>query len=270
MQTKSPMKQITVTSLAAMKREGEKIAVLTCYDAAFARLLERAGVEVLLVGDSLGMVVQGRESTVGVSVDEMVYHTACVARARQSALLMADMPFLSYATEALAIDTARRLIQQGGAQIVKLEGGAQQLETVRCLSQNGVAVCAHLGLQPQSVHKLGGYHVQGRGEREAAHMLKEARELQSAGAQMLVLECVPALLAAEITCSLEIPVIGIGAGAQTDAQVLVLHDILGLTSGHVPRFVKNFMRHEGDIDDAVAAYVKAVKDGSFPAAEHCF
>ena len=264
------MKQITVTTLAGMKGEGEKIAVLTCYDASFTTVLEEAGVEVLLVGDSLGMVIQGRASTLPVTVDEIVYHASCVARARKSALLMVDMPFLSYATVDLAVATATRLIQQGGAQMVKLEGGAQQLETVRILSQNGVAVCAHLGLQPQSVHKLGGYHVQGRDDRQASQMLRDAIELQSAGAQLLVLECVPSILAAEITCSLEIPVIGIGAGADTDGQVLVLHDILGLTSGHVPKFVKNYMQQGSTIQDAVGAYVAAVKDGSFPAAEHCF
>lgn len=264
------MKQITVTTLAAMKREGEKIAVLTCYDASFTTVLEEAGVEVLLVGDSLGMVMQGRDSTLPVTVDEMVYHASCVARVRKRALLMVDMPFLSYATVDLAIATATRLIQQGGAQMVKLEGGAQQLETVRILSQNGVAVCAHLGLQPQSVHKLGGYHVQGRDDKQASRMLRDARELQSAGAQLLVLECVPAILAAEISCSLEIPVIGIGAGAESDGQVLVLQDILGLTAGHVPKFVKNFMQQGGTIQDAVGAYVAAVKDGGFPAAEHCF
>ncbi len=264
------MKQITVTTLATMKREGEKIAVLTCYDASFTTVLEEAGVEVLLVGDSLGMVIQGLDSTLPVTVEEMVYHASCVARVRNSALLMVDMPFLSYATIDLAIATATRLIQQGGAQMVKLEGGAQQLETVRILSQNGVAVCAHLGLQPQSVHKLGGYHVQGRDDRQASRMLREAHELQSAGAQLLVLECVPAILAAEISCSLDIPVIGIGAGAESDGQVLVLHDILGLTSGHVPKFVKNFMQQGSTIQDAVGAYVSAVKNGGFPAAEHCF
>ena len=264
------MKQITVTTLAAMKHKGEKIAVLTCYDASFTPVLEEAGVEVLLVGDSLGMVIQGRDSTLAVTVDEMVYHASCVARVRKRALLMVDMPFLSYATVDLAVATATRLIQRGGAQMIKLEGGAQQLETVRTLSQNGVAVCAHLGLQPQSVHKLGGYHVQGRNDKQASRMLRDARELQSAGAQLLVLECVPALLAAEITCSLEIPVIGIGAGAESDGQVLVLQDILGLTAGHVPKFVKNFMLQGGAIQDAVGAYVAAVKDGTFPAAEHCF
>lgn len=264
------MKQITVTTLAAMKLKDEKIAVLTCYDASFTTVLEEAGVEVLLVGDSLGMVIQGRDSTLPVTVDEMVYHSSCVARRRKSALLMVDMPFLSYATVDLAVATATRLIRQGGAQMVKLEGGAQQLETVRILSQNGVAVCAHLGLQPQSLHKLGGYHVQGRNDKQASQMLRDAIELQSAGAQMLVLECVPSILAAEISCSLEIPVIGIGAGVECDGQVLVLHDILGLTSGHIPKFVKNFMQQDGTIQDAVDAYVAAVKDASFPTAEHCF
>lgn len=264
------MQQVTVKTLDEMKARGEKIAVLTCYDATFAHVVEAAGVDVILVGDSLGMVMQGRESTLSVTLEEMVYHTACVARARQRSLLMADMPFLSYASVDRAIDTAAALIQRGGAQMVKLEGGAQQLAAVRALTENGVAVCAHLGLQPQSVHKLGGYRVQGRDQRQAEGMLRDAMNLQDAGAQLLVLECVPQLLAAEITRALDIPVIGIGAGRDTDAQVLVLQDVLGITPGRAPKFVQNFMQDADSIEDALRSYVKAVKSGTFPAEEHCF
>jgi 3-methyl-2-oxobutanoate hydroxymethyltransferase len=264
------MNQVTVRTLTEMKARGEKIAVLTCYDATFAHVAEAAGVDVILVGDSLGMVMQGKESTLPVTVDEMVYHTACVARARERCLLMADMPFLSYASVDRAIETAAALIQQGGAQVVKLEGGGQQLAAVRALTENGVAVCAHLGLQPQSVHKLGGYRVQGRDHHEADEMLRDAINLQQAGAQLLVLECVPQMLAAEITRALEIPVIGIGAGKETDAQVLVLQDVLGITPGKAPKFVRSFMQGADSIGDAISAYVAAVREGSFPAAEHCF
>jgi 3-methyl-2-oxobutanoate hydroxymethyltransferase len=216
------------------------------------------------------MVIQGKESTLPVTVEEMVYHTACVARARQRSLLMADMPFLSYASVDRAIETAAALVQQGGAQMVKLEGGGQQLAAVRALTENGVAVCAHLGLQPQSVHKLGGYRVQGREQHQAEDMLRDATNLQHAGAQMLVLECVPQILAAEITRALDIPVIGIGAGGETDAQVLVLQDVLGITPGKPPRFVHNFMKDADTIEGAIRAYVDAVRSGTFPAEEHCF
>ena len=264
------MQQVTVKTLGDMKARGEKIAVLTCYDATFTHLVEAAGVDVILVGDSLGMVMQGKESTLQVTVEEMVYHTACVARARQRSLLMADMPFLSYASVDRAIETAAALVQQGGAQMVKLEGGGQQLAAVRALTENGVAVCAHLGLQPQSVHKLGGYRVQGREQHQAEDMLRDATNLQHAGAQMLVLECVPQILAAEITRALDIPVIGIGAGGETDAQVLVLQDVLGITPGKPPRFVHNFMKDADTIEGAIRAYVDAVRSGTFPAEEHCF
>lgn len=264
------MQQVTVKTLGDMKARGEKIAVLTCYDATFTHLVEAAGVDVILVGDSLGMVMQGKESTLPVTVEEMVYHTACVARARQRSLLMADMPFLSYASVDRAIETAAALVQQGGAQMVKLEGGGQQLAAVRALTENGVAVCAHLGLQPQSVHKLGGYRVQGREQHQAEDMLRDATNLQHAGAQMLVLECVPQILAAEITRALDIPVIGIGAGGETDAQVLVLQDVLGITPGKPPRFVHNFMKDADTIEGAIRAYVDAVRSGTFPAEEHCF
>jgi 3-methyl-2-oxobutanoate hydroxymethyltransferase len=264
------MSDITIATLDQMKRQGEKIAVLTCYDASFTRLLEEAGVDVLLVGDSLGMVIQGQESTLPVRVEDMVYHTRNVARGRRRALMVADMPFMSYSSATQALDTAARLMKEGGAHMVKLEGGATQLETVRHLVAHGVPVCAHLGLLPQSVHKLGGYRVQGRDDESARIMLEDAQALQNAGAQMLVLECVPARLAAKITQTLHIPVIGIGAGAECDGQVLVLYDMLGITPDDLPRFAKDFLAQTGTVLAALKAYAQAVKDGSFPGSEHSF
>jgi len=264
------MSNITTVSLQQMKQQGDKIAVLTSYDASFTRLLEAAGVEVILVGDSLGMVIQGRESTLPVGVDEMVYHTACVARARSRALLIADMPFMSYSSADQALGTASRLMKDGGAQMVKLEGGATQLDTVEQLYANGIPVCAHLGLLPQSVHKLGGYRVQGRDDEAARIMKEDALALETAGAQMLVLECVPVALAAEISQALSIPVIGIGAGPGCDGQVLVLYDMLGITTGRQPRFVRDFMPGACSVAGAVEAFVRAVKTGGFPSQEESF
>ena len=264
------MSQITTATLMQMKQQGEKIAVLTSYDASFTRLLEDAGVEVILVGDSLGMVIQGQESTLPVAVDDMVYHTRCVARARRSALLVADMPFMSYSSAKQALDTAGRLMKDGGAHMVKLEGGATQLQTVRQLTENGIPVCAHLGLLPQSVHRLGGYRVQGKEEAAAQIMREDAQSLEAAGAQMLVLECVPADLASDISRLLSIPVIGIGAGVGCDGQVLVVYDMLGITEGPLPRFVKNFLADANSIEGAIEAYVKAVKQGSFPSRQQSF
>ncbi|OOZ34402.1 3-methyl-2-oxobutanoate hydroxymethyltransferase [Solemya velesiana gill symbiont] len=264
------MPPITTASLIQMKEQGEKIAVLTSYDASFTSLLEDAGIDVILVGDSLGMVIQGQESTLPVDVEDMVYHTRCVARGRRNSLLIADMPFMSYSSAELALKTAGHLMKDGGAHMVKLEGGATQLETVRQLTSNGIPVCAHLGLLPQSVHKLGGYRVQGRDDESARIMKEDAMALEAAGAQMLVLECVPTDLAAEISRELTIPVIGIGAGAGCDGQVLVLYDMLGITPGKPAKFVKNFLRHTHSVAEAVSAYVKDVKAGTFPAAEHSF
>lgn len=261
---------VTVSRLAKMKQAGEKFACLTAYDASFTARLEQAGVEVLLVGDSLGMVVQGHQTTVPVTLEDIIYHTRCVARARTGALLMADMPFMTYATPDQAVSNAARLMREGGAHMVKLEGGGHQVETVRQMAEQGIPVCAHIGLQPQHIHKLGGYRVQGRDQDAAAAMLADAHALQQAGADILLLECVPTALAAEITGALAIPVIGIGAGPQTDGQILVLYDVLGITSGRLPSFVRNFMTGGGDIEAALRAYVAAVKDGSFPAPEHCF
>jgi len=263
-------KPVTVADLARMKADGEKIACLTAYDASFAALQDRAGTDVILVGDSLGMVVQGEDTTVPVSVDDMVYHSRITAAGRQRPFLIADLPFLSYATKHDALATSRRLMQEGKAQMVKFEGGGLQADTIEHLSARGVPVCAHIGLQPQLVHKLGGFKVQGREGAAAAEMKRDARLLEQAGADMLLLECVPSDLGAEITANANVPVIGIGAGPDTDGQILVIYDILGLSPGRKPRFVKDFMAEAGSIEEAVAAYVHAVKSGAYPAPEHAF
>ena len=262
-------KPTTVTTLAKMKRDREKFAVLTAYDASFAALLEAAGVDVLLVGDSLGMVIQGQRTTVPVTLEDMIYHTRLVARGCHSALLMADMPFASYATVEQAVRNAARLMGEGGAQMVKLEGGGWLVETVRQLSRNGIPVCAHLGLLPQSIHKLGSYRVQGREEAAARQIIDEALALQDAGADMALVECIPAELAARLAEALAIPLIGIGAGPGCDAQVLVCYDMLGITPGRRPKFSKNFLTGHDSLQAAVETYVRAVKSGEFPGPEHC-
>jgi 3-methyl-2-oxobutanoate hydroxymethyltransferase len=262
-------KPITITTLAKMKRDREKFAVLTAYDASFAAMMEAAGVEVLLVGDSLGMVVQGQRTTVPVTMEDMIYHTRLVAHGCQTALLMADMPFASYATVEQGVRNAARLMGEGGARMVKLEGGGWLAETVRQMGRNGIPVCVHLGLLPQSVHKLGGYKVQGREETAARQMIDEALALQEAGADVALVECIPAELAARLTEALEIPLIGIGAGPHCDAQVLVCYDMLGITPGRRPKFSKNFLTGHDSLQAAVAAYVAAVKSGEFPDPEHC-
>ncbi len=263
-------RRVTVATLRRMKAEGEKIACLTAYDASFAAVLDEAGVDVMLVGDSLGMVVQGHDTTVPVTVDDIVYHSRAVASRCRRALLMADMPFMSYTSTRQAMASAARLMQEGQAQIVKLEGDARQVEVVSKLAEHGVPVCAHIGLQPQLVHKLGGYRVQGRDPDQAAAMIKDAVALERAGADMLLLECVPALLADEITAELDIPVIGIGASGGCDGQILVLQDILGITPGKAPGFVRDFMAGQQSIQAAVKAYVDAVRSGAFPAEQHLF
>ena len=259
-------KQITVRSLAEMKQAKQKIACLTAYDASFARLLEDAGVDVVLVGDSLGMVVQGRETTLPVSVDDMLYHTQCVASGLQNSLLITDMPFLSFTSVEQAVLNAGLLMKQGGAHMVKLEAGVDQADTVSALNKNGIPVCAHLGLQPQYVHKIGGYRVQGRDEKAAEKMLADAVTMQQAGADLMLLECVPEALAAKITAELEIPVIGIGAGAECDGQILVLYDILGIRMGIKPKFSENFLRSADSIEAAISLYVSAGKRGECRAA----
>lgn len=264
------MPDVTLTTLQALKAKGEKIAMLTCYDATFAQVANRAGVEILLVGDSLGMVLQGHDSTLPVTNAEMAYHVASVKRGNEGALILADLPFMAYATPEQAFANCAELMQ-AGAHMVKLEGAAWLGDTIRLLAERGVPVCAHLGLTPQAVNILGGYKVQGRQENQARQMRADAIALEQAGAAMLLLECVPSELAAEITQAVGIPVIGIGAGSATDGQVLVMHDMLGLSlSGRSPKFVKNFMAGQPDIQSAFQAYVQAVKDVSFPGIEHGF
>ncbi|HEY9026956.1 MAG TPA: 3-methyl-2-oxobutanoate hydroxymethyltransferase [Burkholderiaceae bacterium] len=256
---------VTLPKLREMRARGEKIAMLTCYDATFAQVLDEAGVDTMLVGDSLGNVLQGRTSTLGVTLADMAYHTECVARARPAAWLITDMPFGSYeGGKGPALDAAISLMR-AGAQMVKLEGGGWTVEIVEHLVARGIPVCAHLGLTPQRVHALGGFRVQGRDEGGAAALKRDARELAQAGAAMMVFEMMPSPLAAEITAeNPELLTIGIGAGAATSGQVLVLHDMLGLGSGRKPRFVRNFMAEGGSIASAIGRYVAAVKDGSFP------
>jgi 3-methyl-2-oxobutanoate hydroxymethyltransferase len=261
-------KPVTLPRLREMRAAGEPIAMLTCYDASFARLLDAQGVDCLLVGDSLGMVIQGRDSTLPVTLEEVAYHTACVARGTGSAWLIADMPFGSYqAGPAAAFDSAVRLMQ-AGAKMVKLEGGAWLAPTIAFLVERGIPVCAHLGLTPQSVHALGGYRIQGRTASDAEQLLADARALDAAGAAMLVLELIPSALAARVTREVALATIGIGAGADVSGQVLVLHDMLDVYPGRKPRFVRNFMQGQPDVGAAIAAYVAAVKDRSFPAPEH--
>ncbi|MEZ5672695.1 MAG: 3-methyl-2-oxobutanoate hydroxymethyltransferase [Thiotrichaceae bacterium] len=254
--------RLTLTQLRKLKQTGEKITCLTAYDASFAYLVEQAGVEIILVGDSLGMVVQGQDSTLPVTVEDIVYHTKLVQRRTQRAFLIADMPFMSYATPQDALQNAARLMREGQAQMVKLEGGHWLIESVQQLVERGIPVCAHLGLTPQSVHQLGGYRVQGRGETEAHRLLQEAHELQQAGASLLVLECVPSDLAAQISKELTIPTIGIGAGVECDGQVLVLYDMLGIHLNKPPSFVKNFLAETDSIPAALAAYVTAGQNGT--------
>ena len=265
-----PSKPVTLNSLQDMKMQGDKIACLTAYDASFAAQLEAAGVDLVLVGDSLGMVIQGHETTVPVTMEDIIYHTRAVASTRQRAMLVADMPFMSYASPEQALVNAARLMQEGGAHMIKLEGGAIQVDTVRQLSARGIPVCAHIGLTPQTVHKLGGYRVQGRGADAAAIMTEDALALQEAGADLLLLECVHSDLATKISKVIDVPVIGIGAGPSCDGQILVLYDILGISTGRIPKFSQNFLEREENIQAAIVAYVQAVKAGSFPADKHCF
>ncbi len=261
---------ITVTHLKKLKQQGEKIACLTAYDYSFAKLIEQCGVEVVLVGDSLGMVIQGHATTIPVTLEHIKYHATTVSAGLDKAMLMVDMPFGSLNSPQQALDNASELLQATEAQVVKLEGGITQIKTVEMLSSFGIATCAHLGLQPQLVNKLGGYRVQGKSKSAAEQMLATAADLEAAGADIMLLECVPAGLAAEITQALEIPVIGIGAGAEVDGQILVLHDILNVTAGKKPKFSKNFMQGQSSIQTAVSRYVSEVKRCQFPDKSHSF
>lgn len=262
------MSKVTLSTLNKMKAEGDKFVCITAYDATFARLVSEAGAETILVGDSLGMVLQGYDSTIPVGIDDMAYHTECVLRGNPNSMVIADMPFMTYATADQAMDNATALMQ-AGAQMVKMEGGTWLSETISNLVERGIPVCAHLGLTPQSVNTFGGFKVQGRTPKEAKSILSNAVEIQDAGASLLVLECIPASLAADISAKLDIPVIGIGAGAGTDAQVLVMHDLLGLT-GQGVRFVHNFMEGQDSIQGGLKAFVDAVKSGEYPGEEHSY
>ncbi|TAN56678.1 MAG: 3-methyl-2-oxobutanoate hydroxymethyltransferase [Betaproteobacteria bacterium] len=263
------MTRLTLRDLARLHQAGEKITMLTAYDASFARVLDAAGVETLLVGDSLGMVVQGRDSTLAVTLDEVAYHIACVARGAQRAFLLGDLPFGSYQGGPQQAFAASARLMAAGAQMVKLEGGALMAETVQFLAARGVPVCGHVGLVPQSVHALGGFRVQGRDAAGAARLLEDAKALAAAGASMIVLEAIPAALAKSVTAAVDVPTIGIGAGTHCSGQVLVLHDMLGV-SGYEPRFARDFMAGAESVAAAVRNYVAAVKDGSFPGPEHCY
>jgi 3-methyl-2-oxobutanoate hydroxymethyltransferase len=260
----------TIRQLSKMKQDGEKIAILTAYDATFARTLAENNVDAIMVGDSLGMVVQGQKSTVPVTIDDMAYHASLVCRGAPDVFTIVDLPFLSYTSPAQALAAAGVILQASNAHMVKLEGGQNRLDIVRELTSNGVSVCGHLGLLPQSVNKIGGYRVQGRSEDEAKRIMHDAVSLESAGADLLVLECVPSDLARDISQRLQIPVIGIGAGADCDGQVLVLYDMLGMAGEYMPKFVKNYMEEAGSIAGAVQRYVAEVKHGQFPQAEHTY
>ncbi len=265
-----PEPPVNVSTLRKMKTEGEPIACLTAYDASYGLLVDVAGTDLVLVGDSLGMVVQGHDTTVPVTVNDIIYHTRTVARGLRRAFLVADMPFMSYTEPGQALDNAVRLMQDGGAMMVKLEGGDDQVQIVEHLARHDIPVCAHLGLKPQSVHKIGGFKVQGREQDQAQEMLASAGRLQDAGADIVLLECVPNEVGQAITEALEVPVIGIGAGPHTDGQILVLYDILDITQGRTPRFVRNFQQEYNSPLEAIRGYVAAVKDRSYPAPEHCF
>lgn len=262
------MGKVTISTLDKMKASGDKFVCITAYDATFARLVSETGAETILVGDSLGMVLQGHDSTLPVTLQHMAYHTECVSRAAPESLVIADMPFMTYSTPVQALENATALMQSG-AQMVKIEGGTWLSDTISMLVERGIPVCAHLGLTPQSVNALGGFKVQGRTPKEAKSILADSVEIQDAGASLLVLECVPAPLAADITRKLDIPVIGIGAGPGTDAQVLVMHDLLGL-SQHSARFVQNFMQGQASIQAGLQAFVDAVKRGDYPREEHTY
>ncbi|MCB1636426.1 MAG: 3-methyl-2-oxobutanoate hydroxymethyltransferase [Xanthomonadales bacterium] len=265
-----PIRALTIPELQARKAAAEPIAALTAYDASFARVVDEAEVDLVLVGDSLGNVIQGLRHTVSVRIEDVVYHTRAVSRGLQRALLMADMPFLAAANTELAIRNAARLMGEGEAAIVKIEGAGPMLEIMHFLVERDVPVCAHLGLTPQSVHRLGGYKVQGRDEAARQQLLADARAAQSAGASFLVLECVPSELAAQVTAALQIPTIGIGAGPDCDGQILVLHDVLGVASGRRPRFAKDYCGSDRGPRQAIAAYVQEVRQRQFPLPEHAY
>jgi len=261
---------INIATLQKMKADGDAIACLTAYDASFSMLVDAAGTDLILVGDSLGMVIQGHDTTIPVTVTDIVYHTKNVARGLSRAFLVADMPFMSYADPGQALENSVLLMQEGGAMMIKLEGGEGQLDIVEHLAKHDIPVCAHIGLKPQSVHKIGGFKVQGREPEQAKKMLESAKRLQDCGADIVLLECVPNEVGEAIHNGIDLPVIGIGAGPHVDGQILVLYDILDITPGRKPKFVRNFMSGTDTPLEAIRGYVKAVKDRSYPAPEHCF
>ncbi len=263
------MSRITVSQLQQFKQNNEKFSCITAYDASFAALFDELGMHMLLIGDSLGMVLQGHNDTLAVTINDIAYHTRCVARGTGKAMIVADMPFMSYATPEQSYQNAAQLMQ-AGAQMVKLEGGKWLCQTIQGLVERGVPVCGHLGLTPQSVHLFGGYKVQGRGEQQAQQMIEHAKALEAAGIQLLVVECIPTQLAQQITQALSIPVIGIGAGNVTDGQILVMHDAFGISKGHIPKFSKNFLAETGDIRSAISLYLNQVASGEFPAEAQSF
>lgn len=263
------MAKISVSTLAKMKREGTKITALTAYDASFAKLFHDNGVDVILVGDSLGMVLQGGEDTLAVTTDEIAYHTRCVRAGSKELFVIADMPFMSYSDPQSACQNAATLMRSG-ANMVKLEGGEWLYDSIALLTQQGIPVCGHLGLTPQSVHVFGGFKIQGREEAQAQKMIADAQALERAGAQMIVIECVPSALAKRITDAVTIPVIGIGAGKETDGQILVMHDLVGISAGYIPKFSKNFLLETGNMPDAVKKFCADVQSGEFPGPDHEF
>ncbi|MCH8502386.1 MAG: 3-methyl-2-oxobutanoate hydroxymethyltransferase [Aliidiomarina sp.] len=263
------MSRIRTAGLLKKKQRGEKITALTAYDSSFTKLFHDCGVDVLLVGDSLGMVLQGLDSTIPVTLDEVAYHTRCVRAGSSDAFVIADMPFMTYPDPLIACENAAELMR-AGANMVKLEGGDWLVDTVHDLTRHGIPVCAHIGLLPQSVNVIGGYKVQGRDEESARELVRHAQALEAAGAQLLVVECIPTHVGQQISTALTIPVIGIGAGKETDGQILVMHDMLGMNADYLPKFTKDFLAQGGSLQGAVEAFVQEVRDGKFPAPEHCF
>jgi len=263
------MAKITTASLLKMKQQGEKISTITAYDASFAKLFDQAGIHAILIGDSLGMVLQGQDDTLPVTIDDMAYHTQCVKRGVTETLIIADMPFMSYANKEQALENAAKLMR-AGASMVKMEGGAWLNETIAALVERGIPVCAHLGLTPQSVNVFGGFKVQGRDAEKAQQMIDDAKMLEAAGAQLLVLECIPSDLGKAISEAVSIPTIGIGAGKETDGQILVMHDALGISCSYMPKFSRNFLKDTGDIKKAIELYISEVSLGNFPGEDHIF
>lgn len=263
------MKKVTISTLLKMKQEGQKITALTAYDASFAKLFDEQGVDVLLIGDSLGMVLQGSDDTLAVTIDDIAYHTKSVRKGTQRAFVIADMPFMSYSSPEQTFSNAAKLMS-AGASMVKVEGGDWLVETIEGLNQRGVPVCGHLGLTPQSVHVFGGFKVQGRDDLQAEQMVEQAKALAHAGAQLLVLECIPTDLAEKISLAVKIPVIGIGAGVKTDGQILVMHDMFGISANYMPKFSKNYLEETGDMRTAVTQFIEEVRQGAFPSDTHSF